>query len=68
MFLVVNAGGAVVAPPAALTKEAEDTEESHIHVEERGSLLNTNRKFKKPSKGSRAYIEAKKERMRRRGL
>lgn len=63
VFLVLSAGGAVAALPAALTGE----EGNSVGYEGRTGAKGFSSKGGKAAKGSRAWIEARKERDRRKG-
>ncbi|KAK0420489.1 hypothetical protein QR680_014715 [Steinernema hermaphroditum] len=64
VYLVLMTGG-IQQLPKALTEETAD--QNHIRVAEKRAFQVHTRKGKKPQKGSKAWIEMKKDRMRRQG-
>ncbi|KAI1720219.1 methyltransferase domain-containing protein [Ditylenchus destructor] len=66
IFLVINAGGNIPVAPKPLTN-IEESGRNQIQNIDRASHRQHGNKQKKPQKGTKAFIEANKDRLRRRG-
>uniref|UniRef100_A0A915DHD5 PCI domain-containing protein n=1 Tax=Ditylenchus dipsaci TaxID=166011 RepID=A0A915DHD5_9BILA len=67
IFLVVNAGGNAQSTPKPLTVHEEENARTQVYNNGRTSNHAVGKKFKKPVRGTRDFIEKNKERLRRKG-